>query len=133
MKVIIPIQSISDLITNSSSELFAIIDANNQEILQNIYQLVYDLFGGDNQELEETPIVTLCRRPTKKEIEDKYNSDYYSYRFNNTDDIYSLPESWIEIELPYRVDHCKLFFKAGLDAILKEKFGNNYKIEYEEF
>ncbi len=131
MKIIIPIQSVSDIITNSSSELFAVIDAN-REILESIYKLINTLFGC-NQESEITPVVTLCKRPTKKDIEDGFRSDYNSWRWNNIEDIYSLPENWIEIELPYQVDECKLFFKAGLDAILKENFGDSFKIEYEEF
>lgn len=124
----IPIQSISDIITNSSSELFAVIDAN-REILESIYKLIDTLFGY-HQESEITPVVTLCRRPTKEEIEDR---DYSSWRFDDTQDIYSLPENWIEIELPYRIEECQSFFRAGLEAILKEKFGDSFKIEYEEF
>ena len=129
MKIIIPIQSVSDLITNSSSELFATIDAD-KEVLEDIYELINCLFGYD-QESERTPVVTLCKRPTKSEIEDRYNLGYYSWRYYDTVDIYSLPENWIEIEMPYRFSECESFFKAGLDAILKEKFGNNFKIKYE--
>lgn len=129
MKIKLLIQSISNIITNSSSELFAVIDAN-KEILDSIYEILDNIFG-DNQESEITPVVTLCRRPTKKEIEDKFNSDYYSWRYSKEDDIYSLPEYWIEVELPYCLDDCTKFFSAGLEAILKEKFGDNFKIEYE--
>lgn len=129
MKIKLLIQSISNIITNSSSELFAVIDAN-KEILDSIYEILNNIFG-DNQESEITPVVTLCRRPTKKEIEHKFDSDYYSWRYSEEDDIYSLPEYWIEVELPYCLDDCTKFFSAGLEAILKEKFGDNFKIEYE--
>lgn len=129
MKIKLSIQSISNIITNSSSELFAVIDAN-KEILDNIYEILNNIFG-DNQESEITPVVTLCRRPTKVEIEDRFGSNHANWRYFKEDDIYSLPEYWIEVELPYRLDDCAKFFSAGLEAILKEKFGDNFKIEYE--
>lgn len=129
MKIKLSIQSISNIITNSSSELFAVIDAN-KEILDNIYEILNNIFG-DNQESEITPVVTLCRRPTKVEIEDRFGSNYDSWRYFKEDDIYSLPEYWIEVELPDRLDKYSKFFSAGLEAILKEKFGDNFKIEYE--
>jgi hypothetical protein len=131
MKIKLSIQSISSIITNSSSELFAIIDAN-KEVLDSIYEILNNIFG-DYQESEITPVVTLCRRPTKVEIEDRFGSNYNSWRYFKEKDVYSLPEYWIEVELPYCLDDCTKFFSAGLEAILKEKFGDSFKIEYEGF
>lgn len=54
MKII----SISDVITNSSSEVFCYITHDSDEVLEEIYDLLNNLFGWD-QELEETPVVTL--------------------------------------------------------------------------
>ena len=52
-KLIIPIQSLSDVVTNSSSELFCTIFSDTQ--LEQIYGLFDDLFGyNDDSELGPT-------------------------------------------------------------------------------
>lgn len=126
----IPIQSFSDIITNSSSELFAIINSDN-DTLDKIYELVNRLFGYD-QESEVTPVVRLIKRPTQSDIENWGYSSWIITRDSKPEDY---PEKWIEIELPYRLDECHAFYKWGLEAILKESFGNNFEIKYydEEF
>ena len=43
IRILIPIQSLSDVVTNSSSELFCTIFSNTQ--LKDIYYLFDDLFG----------------------------------------------------------------------------------------
>lgn len=100
MKIKIKIQSISDLITNSSSEVFCRINSNDPEIKKQILGLLEDLIPGDDMELE--PVV----RVWDDEIVLELPNDYWSAR---------------------------AFYRAGLEAILKEKFGeNNYTINYEE-
>jgi len=50
------ILSISDVITNSSSEVFCYITHDDRSVLEEIYNTLYDLFGYD-QEDEITPVV----------------------------------------------------------------------------
>lgn len=104
-KIKIQIQSISDIITNSSSEVFCMINSRDEEIKKRIYEyLKNDLFPGKYS--DEEPTV-----------------DYWDDEDNDE----------IQIWLPY--DHCSslTFYKAGIEAILNEKFGkNNYTIEYNE-
>lgn len=103
MKIIINLQSWSDIITNSSSELFATITSEDGDISEEIYHIIDSLFGW-NQEYELTPVVSY--------IEDTKN---------------------IEIDLPYRLDTYKTFYKEGFKALLDEKIGkDNYKIIYNE-
>lgn len=111
MKIIINIQSISDLITNSSSELFCRIESDN---IDSIYDLLYPIFGWD-AEFEFDPVLTLR---DKENLE--YPENYKDY-----------PDKWIEIDMPYNLDKQLPFYKAGIDAILKEHFNNQYKIIYE--
>ncbi len=102
MKIRIFIQSVSDVITNSSSEVFCRIDSNDLEIKNQIYQLLKDLIPGDDSEME--PVVEMY-------------------------------ENEIEVFLPLDVDYCGYtkFYRAGIEAILDERFGKeNYSIEYEE-
>ena len=54
MKIKIKIQSVSDVITNSSSEVICRIDSNNEEIKKSIYELLSDLLPGDDSEMDPT-------------------------------------------------------------------------------
>ncbi len=54
MKIKIKIQSVNDIITNSSSEVICRIDSNNEEIKKSIYELLSDLLPGDDSEIEPT-------------------------------------------------------------------------------
>jgi hypothetical protein len=100
MKIKIKIQSISDLITNSSSEVFCRINSDDPEIKKQILGLLENLIPGLEAEYE--PAV----RVWDGEIVLELPNDYWSSR---------------------------AFYRAGLEAILKEKFGeNNYTINYEE-
>lgn len=113
MKIIINIQSISDLITNSSSELFCRIESDN---IEDIYNLLEPIFSWD-AEYEIDPVLNLRE---KEDIDDYCLDDYKDY-----------PDKWIEIDMPYSLDKQYSFYKAGLEAILKEHFNNQYKIIYE--
>lgn len=100
MKIKIKIQSISDIITNSSSEVICKIDSNNEEIKKSIYELLSDLLPGDDSEVD----------PTVNIWDDKIVIDVPVDQWNNIS-----------------------FYRAGIEAILNEKFGKeNYTIDYEE-
>ncbi len=108
-KLIIPIQSLSDVVTNSSSELFCTIFSDTQ--LEQIYGLFDDLFGyNDDSELG----------PTARLI-NKTDADYYQ----DEEEYASFPDSWIEISLPYDSYDASSFYSAGIKAILKDKFPNS--------
>lgn len=126
MKIIVSIQSISDIITNSSSELFATITSESEETLNEIYSLIDKLFGY-RQESEITPCVDLYHRPTQEQIDHWEIDSWLRYKTPS-----EYPEYWIEIEMPYDLEHCKSFYKEGLNAMLKENFGDNFKIIYEK-
>lgn len=114
MKIIIPIQSVSDVVTNSSSELFCTIFSETQA--EDIYKLFEDIFGY-NTDSDLGPVVYLVH---------KSDDDYYQ-----EDERYaSFPESWVEIHTPYEaVDH-SAFYTAGIKALLKEHF-TDYQFEFE--
>ena len=117
IKILIPIQSISDIITNSSSEIFAYIHSKNH--LDKIYSWINIIF--EIQESEITPCVHL---------RNKKERDYWFY--DQTEEfINSFPEQWIEIELPYSYYDVETFYKEGLKALLDKKIGSkNYVIVY---
>lgn len=114
MKYIINIQSISDIITNSSSETFCKITSDDKETLALIEDLLSPLFGGEF----EYDII----------LEMQYKEDVDPKWCNNYD---SLPEQWLEIEMPYRLSKQEAFYKAGLEAILEQSFPEQYHIIYE--
>lgn len=112
-KIGIPIQSVSDLITNSSSEVFCRI--SSEEHLDEIWDLLAPIFISDNSEISP-------------EIVERYLEDEKEYL--SVEEIKSLPYKWIEVEFPYSMDGAKDFYKAGLEAILGKNFGEDYKIVY---
>lgn len=114
MKIIIPIQSFSDIITNSSSEVFCRIISESQ--LYEIFKFLLTLFRDDRYS-DEYPSMSYIEK------NEDYNSEYYK----------DYPNYWIELELPYRYSYGGVisFFKAGIEAILKENF-TDYKIIYDE-
>ena len=54
MKIILKIQSLSDIITNSSSEVFCSINSNDPEIKLQIFALMKNLFPGSDSDMEPT-------------------------------------------------------------------------------
>lgn len=92
------ILSISDLITNSSSEVFCYIRHLDPQVTQEIFDVFNDIFGY-NQEYEITPVVD---RTSDNEV---------------------------TIDIPYCLANYAEFFKAGIEAIMKESF-TDYKIIY---
>lgn len=118
MKYPIHIQSISDIITNSSSETFCRIRSKEQ--IEEIYEALKSVLPGDDTDYE--PVVYL----------DELDEEDYDW----------LPKDFLEglrpgercarLKLPYSI-WCPTFFKAGIESILKEKFPNgSYTILYEE-
>lgn len=100
IKIKIKIQSINDIITNSSSEVICRIDSNDNEIKKSIYELLSGLLPGDDSEMDATVSIW----------DDKIVVDIPT-------------DQWSSIS----------FYRAGIEAILNEKFGKeNYIIEYEE-
>lgn len=93
--------NISDLITNSSNEVFCYITADNPKILNKIYDDIDRIFGF-RQEKEVTPIIEMGECHRKKQL---------------------------VIELPYSLDNCHDYFKAGLKAFLENNY-EDYKIEF---
>ena len=105
MKIIINIQTISDIITNSSSEVFCTITGKD---VKAIYQVLEPFFPGNDDEFEPT----------------------MSYYEEGECDENSPPQ--VAIWMPYGFDGVTTFYKAGLKAMLDELIGkNNYKIDYE--
>ena len=110
----IKIQSVSDIITNSSSEVFCRIESNDH--LLKIADLLSSAIGSNNYDPEYEPV---CRLRYK---EDLYWSD---------EEKPELPSQWVEIEVPYSWTG-REFYTIALPAVLDKLVGeNNYKIIYE--
>ena len=109
IKISIPIQSISDIITNSSSELFCTIHSDNN--LLPIYELVERLFPDDDPDY----------RPSIYWM----NGDEIVSPYDETQS-----DPYIEIYIPYSFYNLETFFKGGLEAVLNQSFGEDYKIEF---
>lgn len=109
VKIIIPIQSISDAITNSSSELFCTIYSD--EHLNDIYQYLKDLLGYGYY--DDSVRVSL----RNKDEDEDYYKDY--------------PNNWIEIDVPYGYSDVTSILQVGLKAILENKFKDGYKIVFD--
>ena len=100
------ILSISDVITNSSSEVFCTIHHEDEEVLQEIYEKLSEIISTDGYS-EEEPVLE--------------NVDY-------SDDEYI--RDYLSISLPYSTEWVYDFYKAGLEAIL-DKYFEDYTINYE--
>lgn len=104
--VVIKIQSISDIITNSSSEVFCTITGKDIEAA---YQVLKPFFPGEDSEMEPT-------------------ISYYEK--GEWDDEDSPPQ--VVIWMPYGFDGVTTFYRAGLKAFLDQAIGeNNYDIDYD--
>ena len=112
-KIRIPVQSVSDLITNSSSEVFCRISSEDK--FDEIWDLLRPLFNNADPELYPR-------------IVDRYLEEEKEYL--TVEEIKALPYKWLEIELPYSMSESREFYKAGLEALLSKNFGDNYSVEY---
>lgn len=107
MKIDIKIQSISDIITNSSSEVFCRIQSDQ---LIEIFEVLKPLFPNIDSDIGPTIY-----------LEKEYDDDY-----ENED---STP--CIIINFPSSFTGYEEFYSEGLTAILDKYFGNeNYSIRY---
>lgn len=108
LKITLKVQSISDLITNSSSETFLRIDTKDKVLHDEIYNALKDLFPSRDWEL--SPVI----------------SDETEYYHENEEGF----EGFVcELSLPYGIE-CDTLFEVGVKAILKDKFGEeNYTVE----
>lgn len=105
MKIVIKIQSVSDIITNSSSEVFCTITGKDTK---SIYEILSPLFKGDP---EFAPYL-----------------DYWEE--NEYDE--GAPEM-ITLNIPYSCLEVSEFYKEGIEALLTKYFGEgNYEIDYED-
>lgn len=115
--VTVKIQSLSDIITNSSSELFAVIESPK---LNEIEEYLRELFP--NQEEEVTLCILHIKNPHGKFSDD----EEWSWRYNGDEP--GLPGEWLELTLPY--SECKTFYESGIRAVLEQMFGNNFEIQF---
>lgn len=128
IRIKLKVQSFSDIITNSSSELFAVIKDSDR--LDDIYDVLLRIFGWD-QESEQKMCVDIYERPTQEDL-DGWNWWTWLKNVSKASKPEDYPEKWIEIEMPYRLSEYRTYFEKGIEAILKEKFGDNFTIEYYE-
>lgn len=118
--MLIPIQSFSDLITNSSSEVFCTIAADKNIIKQidSILSTVIPSSYDDDEEYK--PVIKVY---TKEKLrEEGWESEAV---------LKSYPDQWIEISMPYCMSEAAEFYKAGIKALLDSKNIKDYTIKYE--
>ena len=123
MRMEIPIQSFSDLITNSSSEIFQTIEGS-EETINKVFGILSPLFKDDSWYDEDIPTMRVLYKS-------KIEEDPEEYGFEDTD-LSDLPEALIEIWLPYGLDGCGEFFKAGIKALLETNNIKDYTIKDEQ-
>ena len=116
-QLLIPIQSFSNIITNSSSEIFCIIKGDKETILF-INNLLFNLLG-ENVYDEDSPMYELlCKSDLDK-------NDYSKEQWEK------LSEYSIQISLPYNLWRCHTFFEEGLKALLENsEVKNKYKLDF---
>lgn len=117
LKADINIQSVSDIITNSSSEVFCRIESENH--LQKIFELLKGVITGSDFEYEP-----VCSIEYKKDYaDDGYDYDYYK----------DFPEEFICINVPYGWSGYE-FYELALPMVLDNLVGNgNYDIIYGDY
>lgn len=110
-RILIPIQSISDIITNSSSETFCVITSENDKLLDSIHQILSPFFS-------------------KTYSEDEITLDIV-YKEDGWEDEKDLPDRWLAISIPYGISNIDSLLRVALDAILSKQFPDGgYRIEY---
>lgn len=116
--LIIPIQSISNIITNSSSEVFCTITAD-KDTLEQINDILSRVIT-DYDYSEDDPVLSYNTK------EDKAEEGWY-----DDEDLAKMPDQWIEIHMPYSKSGCESFYRAGIKALLDINNIKDYKIVYE--
>lgn len=107
MIIKIPIQSLSDLITNSSSEVFCEITDKNIECLYDFLKLLFPDDGWYDS--QSVPTIRLRNFDDLDEY-DKEERVEIPYT------------KWIEITMPYSMYEVEDFYVYGLKALLKDTF-----------
>lgn len=120
VNIVINIQSFSDIITNSSSELFCTV-SGNEDVILFINNLLSNLFKDDEYYSEDTPTYRLlCKSDLDKE---EFSEKQWK----------ELPEYSIQIDLPYSLGTCETFFREGLKALLENsEVKGKYKLDFNE-
>lgn len=114
----IKVQSVSDIITNSSSEVFCRIESDNS--LELIKEILRPLFApGDWDDC--SPFLT------EVDLDDEEYEEWCE------DWETRIPRKWIEINMPYGLSNATEFYKAGLEAILSDRVPDDYRIIYDEY
>ena len=123
---LIPIQSYSDIITNSSSELFCTI--TSEKHLKEIYEIL-DSIVGYRQEPEIDVCIDYCSKSNIEESELK--SQFYKDKFIKCV-LFPLGLMLVAFfDYPYCKNSVKEFYISGFEGILNKKIGKaNYKIRY---
>lgn len=115
MKYLISIQSISDLITNSSSETFCRIGSKTQ--LQPIYDFLKDIFRGTDYEME--PVIDLRY---------SVDEDWLPAEIRE-----KLGDQYISLEIPYDMADFERFLRFGIEGLMKERYPlEDFIIIYDE-
>lgn len=116
-QLLIPIQSFSNIITNSSSEIFCIIKGDKETMLF-INNLLFNLLGKNVYDEDSPMYELLCKSDLDK---DDYDEEQWE----------KLPEYSIQISLPYNLWRCHTFFEEGLKALLENsEVKNKYKLDF---
>ena len=117
MKYYLNIQSVSDIITNSSSEVFCRIES--EDSLELIKEILEPLFPYSRYSEDGPSLYERILSEEKSDYDDGYLDGF--------------PEKWLEITLPYSMCDSEAFYEAGLEAILSSKVPGDYTIIYGEY
>ena len=108
----IKIQTISDIITNSSSEVFCVIHSTNREFIDELYSQLDAIYGW-NQEPEQTPV-----------IEYQGQNDHDNWEYDRQEGYESrepeVDKTTISIEMPYCMRKGIAYHIAGIEALVNE-------------
>ena len=124
----IKIQTISDIITNSSSEVFCVVHSTNREFIDELYSQLDAIYGW-NQESERTPV-----------IEYQGQNDHDSWEYDRQEGYESrepeVDKTTISIEMPYCMRKGIAYHRAGIEALVnegKKKYKvKDLKVEFNE-
>lgn len=115
--MVINIQSFSDIITNSSSEIFCTIKGDTK-IIEQAYDILRHCFE-EYGDPEEAPKLEYY---TKEEAKDWYDEETLG----------KLSDKFIIITLPYSHPSVYRFYKAGIQALLGDFLNDQITIDYDD-
>jgi len=132
MKKNLIIQSTSDIITNSSSEVFVVIHSSNREFIDELYSQLDSIYGW-NQESERTPVIEY----EGQTAHDNWEYDY-DRRYTSADEEPVIDKTTISVEMPYCMRKSISYHRAGIEALVEEGVKkhnvdrNDLKVEFNE-